>query len=230
MKYKYFLTYCTIVLLAIVACSEETITPPASLFGSNFFPMQKGHTVDYKVKQITYKEFDPTDTLIYYLREEIGDTIPDLVGEGATQKLFRYTRNDTLSTWQLDSVWTVSYDFNRIIKSENNIAFIKLALPLNASSNWNGNALNYLGTQNYLLEDFLLPKADFDRTIKVIHRQDSSLVDKKIQWEIYAENVGMIESLNISLEYISDISDTFYGTDSISRGTYIYRKIIATKE
>jgi len=230
MKNKYFFISIVLLLFTFFACTEAVIEPPVGLFGSDFLPLQKGHKVDYRVEQIIYREFDPTDTLIYYLREEVGDTIPDFSGEGITQQLFRYTRLDTLGDWQLDSVWSIKQDFNRIIKTENNIPFIKLVLPLDRDSNWNGNALNSLEFQNYTLQGFLLPFEDYERSFRVIHQEDSSLVDKNIKWERFAENVGLIESLEISFQYINDISDPFYGTDSITRGVYIHKKIIGNEE
>ncbi len=230
MKNKYFFIFYILLLSTFLACTEAVIEPPVGLFGSNFLPLQKGHAVEYRVEQITYREFDPTDTLIYYLREEVGDTISDFIGEGITQQLFRYSRLDTMSAWQLDSVWSIKQDFNRIIKTENNIPFIKLVLPLDRDSNWNGNALNSLDFQNYTLQDFLIPYENYTRSFKVIHQEDSSLVDKNVKWERFAENVGLIESQQISLQYISDISDPFYGTDSITRGVYIYKKIINSEE
>lgn len=208
------------------SCSEEIIEPPSMLFGADFYPLQKGHFVDYRVEQITYKEFEPTDTSIFYLREEVGDTITEFTSSGTVQKLFRYTRSDTLLSWQLDSVWTVRNNFNRIVKVENNIPLIKLALPVDLNSTWNGNALNSLEPQFYSLDNFLFLNEEAIRIFRVLQQNDSSLVDKNVAWEVYGEGIGLIESLRIDVEYISDITDPFYGTDSIRRGVYTNLKAI----
>ena len=228
MEIKHFFTsvFFSILLLLFAACSEEVIEPPAQLFGTSFFPLQAGYAIEYEVEKVTFKEFEPTDTSFYYLREEIGDTLNQLNATGIAQKVLLYSRTDSLGNWQLDSVWTVRKDFNRIIKTENNISFIKLALPLESNSSWDGNALNALESKLYRIENFLLPHKELERAFKVVHQQDSSIVDKRVSWEIYGEGVGLVESLKINLQYISDITDPFYGTDSIRRGVYIHKKAI----
>ena len=226
-KHYFFSWYFYLFFCALLACSEEVIEPPNALFGADFFPLLKGHSVEYEVTHINYKEFEPTDSIFYYLKEEIGDTLSDFASPfGTSQKVMRYTRTDTLQDWQLDSVWSIRHDFNRIIKVENNIPFVKLILPLDVNSNWNGNVLNALQPQQYNIENFLENTNDYGRSFKVVHRQDSSIVDKNISWEVYAEGIGMVEVLKVELEYISDISNPFYGTDSIRRGNYIHKKAI----
>ncbi|MBT31064.1 MAG: hypothetical protein CMO01_15515 [Thalassobius sp.] len=208
-----------------VSCSESEIEPPSSLYGASFYPLNEGHYVEYAVEKITYKEFEATDTSRYYLKEEIGDTLSDLTGN-IIQKVFLYTRTDTIQNWQLDSVWSVRYDFNRIIKTEHNTPYIKLALPLSINKQWDGNALNTFDEQLYTVQDFKQAYEEFDNTLKIVSQNDSSLVDKNVKWELYADSIGLIEELQISLEYISDFSDPYYGTDSIQRGFSIHKQFI----
>ena len=211
--------------ILLSSCTESIIEPAERLFGSSYYPLEKGHFIEFSVEKITYKEFEPTDTSTYFLREEIGDTLTDLSGN-IVQKILLYKTTDTLQNWALDSVWSVRYDFNRIIKSEHNTPFIKMVFPIESNLQWNGNALNTLDEQIYTVHNLKKSFKNFENTFKIISQNDSSLIDKNVKWEIYAEAVGMVESLQISLEYISDFSDPYYGTDSIQRGVYIHKQFM----
>ena len=69
---------------------------------------------------------------------------------------------------------------------------------------WDGNRFNNLGEQNYTLtqinEAFKLGSLSFDSTIYISHAADSNLIEKKLAYEIYAKNVGLVfkKELNIT--------------------------------
>ncbi|MEM1137981.1 MAG: hypothetical protein AAGI07_19255, partial [Bacteroidota bacterium] len=171
----YFFSFIAVIFIAsfFSACTESIIEPPSNLFGTSFYPLQKGHFTEYSVEEIIYKEFVPTDTSRYFLREENGDTLTDLTG-GLIQKVFLYRRYDSLQNWALDSVWNIRYDFNRVVKTEHNTPFIKMVFPLKSDLTWDGNALNQFESETYEVSDFRKSYEQFGSTLRITHRSDSS--------------------------------------------------------
>ncbi|MBX2840590.1 MAG: hypothetical protein KTR26_02370 [Flammeovirgaceae bacterium] len=211
------------------SCQTGNIDPDLISLGESFYPIETGRYITYQVKSIRFDELKESDTLEYQMKEIIKTPFSDLSGD-TIFRIEQFTRIDSSAQWKIDSVWTLKTDPAKIIKTENNIPYIKIVFPIENNTTWDGNNFNSLAENIYQIQNlntsFSLNSFSFDNTVKVIHNEDSSLVSKDVRWEIYADSVGMIYKHHEVLQYISDFNDPNYGLDSIIRGVFISKKVI----
>lgn len=187
----------------VCACKKDKEVISVDL-GYNYFPDKKGTYVIYQVDSLFYNDFTFTiDTFQFQIKEKITDNFEDL-SKRPTQRIERFYRKNTSEEWLIKDVWFANRTSNTAEKVEENIRFVKIVFPLKKELSWNGNRYNNLGEQNYTLtklnEAFQLGNLNFDSIIYINQEADSNLIEKKIAYEIYAKNVGLVykKRLNIT--------------------------------
>jgi hypothetical protein len=188
-------------------CSSQTLEPDENRFGGNYFPLEKGQYTIYNVESQSYNSNKTIDIDAFQLKEVVEDTFTTLTNQKAF-RLNRYRRADETQSWEIDSVWYVEKTFTQVLKTENNIKYLKLIFPFDAKSRWNGNLYNDLGNRSFQIFDYKKPR-QYDtinalNTIRILHYNDSSLVTQVKREEIYAPNIGLIEQKRINVRYRSD--------------------------
>ncbi len=172
--------------------------------GYSYFPDKKGTYVIYQVDSLFYNDFTSTiDTFQFQIKEKITENFNDLSNR-ATQRIERFYRQNSTQEWLIKDVWFANRTSNTAEKVEENIRFVKIVFPLKKETSWNGNRFNNLGEKNYTLtklnEPLILGSLNFDSTIYISQSADSNLIEKKMAYEVYAKNVGLIfkKELNIT--------------------------------
>jgi hypothetical protein len=223
--------YIYLFLLGIVtgfaSCESKKVEPDPSRLGYDYFPLETGNYAIFDVQEIYYALTANPITREYQIKDEVAESFTDLSGETAF-KILRYSRNDTLANWQLDSVWTAKRTPNQAIWTENNVSYVKMVFPLEEQQTWNGNVLNNKGADEYELQDiskpYYLPKHSFDKTITVVQQADSSLVGLDQCKEVYAQNVGLVYSEKIQVQLCSSSADCL-GKGKIDFGIKFYHRL-----
>lgn len=201
---KYYL-YIILVFAAFSCKKSDTDVPD---FGYDYYPVIQGKYVIYDVVELIYNDFAMSvDTNIYKLKEQIDSADTDLEGRTIFH-LKRYTRiSDTLE-WKLSENWTFYKGKDRLEINESNLTFVKMTFPLRRSGTWDGNALNSLDPETYTILDLdLLSKIGlkvFDRTLRINHRSKVNLIEKRVEEEVYAIGVGLVELIDTDLTYDVD--------------------------
>jgi len=202
---KYALNF-AIILFAFAAlllsCKKEKEIIKIDL-GYNYFPDKIGTYVIYQVDSLFYNDFTFTiDTFQFQIKEKITANFDDL-SKRPTQKIERYYRQNSSQEWFIKDVWFANITYNTAEKVEENIRFVKIVFPLKKEQSWNGNRFNTLGEQKYTIkklnEPFKLESLNFDSIVYISQAADSNLIEKKISYEIYAKNVGLIFKKNLSI-------------------------------
>lgn len=184
--------------LSLFACKKESIIPASPSY--NYFPDQRGRWVSYTVDSIYHGENDNNnDDSVYSFRFQVMETIDStfLDGQGRpTQLVYRYKRQSSADEWSFVAVWTQTLTLTGAYRKEDNIAYHKLAFPINSSINWDGNAANTLEEEFYSYEDIheslSLSGISFDSTLTVQQMDEDNFVEKIFGKEIYAAGVGLI--------------------------------------
>ena len=185
-------------------CKEE-IEPFASVdLGFDFYPLEIGMYRTYEVNEIDF-QISGFDTTLFYLREVLIDSFS--TGDRLTYLLQREIASDTSFDWQIDSLWLVRQEENRIVLIQNNIPLVILSFPVEAGRVWDGNLFN-----NTDRKDFSYDETDFDELlvnetltgkidlIKVIISDiPRNIVNQNEQWEVYGKEIGLIEKKSIIL-------------------------------
>ena len=221
--------------LLILGCSTDDALPPvlsdAAPLGSNYYPLAIGRYAVYEVEDIRYSLRDGADTTRYQLREQVADSLVGAGGE-IIYILERYAKNQPEDRWQLDSVWTVRRNEQRVVVVENNVPFVKLVFPFQEDLQWDGNRLNSRPALTYALNltdstlrqeigaawDSLL---DDSRT--VVQRQLETLVNDSVLVETYAPAAGLIYKKTRILQYCAD--EDCIGQQQIESGR-LYRQTL----
>lgn len=181
--------------IGLISCTE----PVENIIGDqgyDFFPVQTDAWWEYEVEEVLITGAG-SDTLRYFLRETIGDSVQTVNGI-TVWLLNRYKRTDSLLAWQIDSVWTVRTSATNVVVVENNVAMVKLTFPVRAGAAWNGNAQNSLPDQVfYFTETDSLPFAEdwnqWPAMRVVLSEIPANLVNQDERSEIYVQGIGLVQ-------------------------------------
>ena len=208
------------VFILFTSCKDEAPEEPKDLtIGQSFYPIQKGQFQTFSVRQTRFALNVTPSTTTYQLKEVIGD---EFIGENGEKvhEVLRYVRRNGLENFRLDSVFSVRKNDNVVVKMEHNIPYVKFDFPIEEGKTWNGNLFNARPAKDYLAQNVNAGKAvgsnNFSRTITIIESQDSSLVDKNLRYEIYADEIGLIYKKTESLLYCNQ--PECFGQKIIERG------------
>ena len=213
----------TLIILSIfllLACDNINSNLSLSQDGGNFFYPKIGQSVVYDVEDTQYELTGKFVVKTYQLKEVNVSTFKDLEGKEAL-RIERYRRENNSQKWVIDSVFTAKKEIDKVLKTENNVTYVKILFPIKEGLKWNGNAYNSFRNDIYELKKvnqfFQTNGRKFDNTFTVIQQNDSTLVDLKKRIEIYAENIGMIYQEKTNVLYCN--SGDCLGKGKIDFGT-----------
>ena len=213
----------TLIILSIfllLACDNINSNLSLSQDGGKFFYPKIGQSVVYDVEDTQYELTGKFVVKTYQLKEVNVSTFKDLEGKEAL-RIERYRRENNSQKWVIDSVFTAKKEIDKVLKTENNVTYVKILFPIKEGLKWNGNAYNSFGNDIYELKKvnqfFQTNGRKFDNTFTVIQQNDSTLVDLKKRIEIYAENIGMIYQEKTNVLYCN--SGDCLGKGKVDFGT-----------
>ena len=189
-----------LILLAFSCKKDQAVTEDA---GYSYFPNEIGHYCIYEVDSTVYDDFNH-DTLFYryQIKELIESYFTDNEGRQA-MRIERYKRPyiDSIPydqlPWTISRVWAFVRTSSHGEKVEENERFIRLAFVPRKDKKWNGNAYNTIGEWEYEYESVDLPYSinsfAFDSTLKVVQKDETNLLKRRLYTERYSRHVGLIE-------------------------------------
>jgi hypothetical protein len=214
----------TFLLLGAFACKKQVDAPE---MGFEYFGLTKGRYIDYEVTEIKHdkNQTPKSDTVNYFMRTLIGDTIIDNEGRIA-RRFYRYKRSDTTQNWQFSDLYTAIILNGRAELVEENQRYIKLVFATTEEKNWNPNAFTTQNSLNCYYTDLHLAKTInglFYPSTLIVEQENfyESVIDKRRKYEIYAKGIGMV------LKHSKDINHTYLDTNNIIKGNELYMKCIA---
>ena len=193
MRIAHILITCScLIVLIIVGCKKENSGPN---FHYDYYPVSEGRFVTYSVREIIIDDqLLQDDTLNYFIKTVIGDTITD--NEGRIARRFeRYFRDSVNHPWVLQDIWTTIIADGRAELVEENQRTIKLVFSPSKFKEWNCNAYSTLDALDCYYRDIHKPASinsfSFDSTVTVEQEDFISAVDYRRKYEQYAKGVGM---------------------------------------
>lgn len=225
----------------LVSCSKDdnnTTPTTASISDSAYFPLRKGHFVEYHVDSTYWDDFLGTETHHYMdLRYVVSDTMTDL--QGRPSYSVTVSRRDSLSQpWQPQSVFIVTTTKSQMEWIQDNLRFVKLKFPVQNGKTWNGNEfISTLDQDRLFYRDWPYTYAsvadaynngykDFNNTLTVNQVDDSlnnpeqnprSYAYRTYGKEKYALNVGLIEKEFVHWTYDPGVAAARKGTAVVMR-------------
>ena len=201
-----------------VSCQTNNADPkPDDL---TYFPLDSGDYWVYQVTQETYFPNTPVKKSVYQLQQRISSSY---INNGQLYFLLEESiKRSEQAGFQLSAVKTVYKNLKEVVSAERNVPLLKLAFPIAPTTSWNINTYNanpdtllrYEDTRNV----FSVGNLKFDQTVSVLGTNDSTLVNQERYRRVYAPNVGLIFSENVSLAYCQSTPDCI-GKAIIESGT-----------
>ncbi|MDJ1501500.1 hypothetical protein [Xanthocytophaga agilis] len=213
-------------LIIFWGCNSSEETPSPTRLGYDFYPLEVGQYAVYDIFEVKYQIYTKPDTHTYQVKELVYDTITDLTNEPAFI-LYRYSRANSSSTWELDSAWLTKRTSYVALRKENNVDYVRLSFPLKEGLKWNGNQYNSYGEEMYEASSFDQPyqvlDSTYDKTVTILQRDEVNAVLKDRRMDVYARNTGLIYKERIQLTYLQNGGTV--GNGDIDHGTYYIQKI-----
>lgn len=204
-----------IVFSSFLACTENTKVEEITIdYGYDYFPLQKGKYIDYRMDSVVYDFVNNNFTAIessYYTREMLTDTFTDNEGR-LSFKIERFERQSQNEPWQVKNVWYATKSKGQAERVEDNYRFVKLAFPVRRGLAWQG--ASYINEEEIVtiagetLQMFKgwsseiitidtnkivqIGSLSFNNVLTVRHADDENAIEKRFVSEKYAKGVGMV--------------------------------------
>lgn len=216
----------TLFLIGLHSCKVKSTEPNGTYIGYDYYPLELGRYVVYDVYDTNYTASGRVDS-IYQLKEVIFGLIQE--GNELKYVLHQYFKQRSEANWpsQPDSVWTLVNSSNQLIRSENNIPYIKLVFPVKDNITWDGNARNIYDAQLYTMravdQTYNVSGLFFNPTLVVEQSNMKSIVNKDVRYEIYARGIGPIKK---------DYTVYFYDQSQLGQDVvdFGYRKVFLIRD
>lgn len=184
---------CGLLLFTSNSCKKKDVVVEMYY---DYFPQTQGRYVVYSVHEVMVdSQINQRDTLDYFIKTLIGDTVIDNQGRIA-RKFERYTGATASGPWNIQDVWTCIIDGPRAELVEENNRTIKLIFAPSEDDEWNMNAYNTLDAMDCyysnLHQPYSLGANTFSSTVTVEQEDFSSFIDSRRKYEVYARGVGMV--------------------------------------
>lgn len=220
--------YLPIVLLTIVGCGEDEAVKQLS--DADYFPLRKGFYQIYDVHERNYQLQVETENLTYQLKTEVVDSFANLEG-GYTYSLHRSKRSAVNDPWEFQQVWSVRMNAANVVVSEENIPFVKIVFPAVENRHWDGNLLNNLPTDEYILTNTgksyeIATGTIAGAYIQIVQEDSGDLFNTNMRQEFYVRNVGLVQVEITDLEYCSDADECDITQHIIDNGTIYVQTMI----
>lgn len=189
-----------LVLGLLVASCDNSTTQPRDDYA--YYPLEVGSYLVYDVRQETYSagKQEPTVT-VWQEKDQVIDRINNEDNNTSSFIIARFTRTKTTDYWTKAKEFRVTRAPDKILTSLDNETFFDLIFPVDRSARWNGNAYNTRDEEQYTYDAINEPFGEFENTLTVVERMDSSRINKYVGIKKYALNVGLVYDDQISYEY-----------------------------
>ncbi len=220
-------------LFFLASCTKDKTPSPAVTDDAAYFPLYKGHFVEYHVDSTYWNDFLGTETHHYMdLRYVVADTLTDNAGR-LSYLITVSRRKDASERWQLHSNFRVTQTTERLEWIEDGLHFVKQVYPVQEKRQWNGNEFistldqsrlfyrdwkyNYSAVgasyQNeYKLFENTLTVNQVDEKQNDPEKQPTAYAYRTYSMEKYAANVGLIEKRFIHWTYDPGVAAFRKGT------------------
>ena len=192
-------------MVALLGWAAGCTPEPEPAQRPDYFPLVVGNYVEYLVTETRYTPEGLTQTHSYPRREvlETSRQLPD----GSTRFELGYYSRSAAGTWRQDSLAWVWRTPAFVYRTEGGETVAVLPTTGHDRQQWNALALTSRPVRFFELRKNPSPTTfdtlRFDRTAMVVRQNDSTLLARRRQVDVYAEGVGLITQERTQLTYCS---------------------------
>lgn len=200
-----------LLVFPLAACTSDEGEEKAPSY--NYFPLVEGTVYTYKADSYDYERVG-YDTVVFWLREEIGPVVDGLNGEPYNE-IYVYKKYRWEDEWQKIRTDLARNTEQYAERYTENINYVKLAYPISTSTEWNGapfNDLGFLFDEKITFEESRIIKAHdyqivgdrgFDSTLHVVYYSSdgANYFDRGQFRERYANHVGLYKKIEMDANF-----------------------------
>ncbi|SDH13304.1 hypothetical protein SAMN04487996_12943 [Dyadobacter soli] len=200
---KQYLSYFAFAVLSLFASCDSTDV--ATINPDRYGVLKEGNYIIYDVREENYSAGKDTPDVSSWQEK---DQVISLTKENANSTIAliaRFKRSNDADYWTKVKEFTIVRSPDKLLTTIDNESFMSLVFPLNPNMKWNGNQYNNRDAEDYrydaIDQPFSLAQQNFQNTLTVIERQDSSIINKYTGVKKYALDIGLIYDDQVSFEY-----------------------------
>ncbi|WP_143961007.1 hypothetical protein [Litoribacter populi] len=195
--------------------------------GYDYQPLQQGFRWTYELAEtICFGEND-CESDSFFLRDSVAQSYK------SENKLDIFVIVRKKSTdrriWEIDSQYTLHVDQGKLLRRMENEFIVPLIFPPNENRRWDGNL--YSTSQEEIFEilkekNYRVGQLNFSEVLKVLHEDfDDKITSRDIRFEVFAKNIGMVESFHERFSYCS--RNDCLGEQRIESGRLTHIKLLS---
>jgi|TARA_B110000902_G_scaffold207767_1_gene236889 hypothetical protein len=198
MKHK---TPIILAIMSLAACTKLK-DAPAEL--PHYYPLALNDYSTFAIEELQHDAFrEETDTIYYWLKETVADTVRDNTGQLAYTIEIEQS-NDSGRTWEFITYGLAHKDNFSAQRMVNNKRTVVLSFPLRERKSWDINELNIedMKTARYFDVDqaYTLVGVAYSNSLRVDLGNDVDPFFQEVEEEIYARGKGLIWRKKLSVE------------------------------
>ena len=207
-----FLFFITFAVL-FFDCSKTVVDDYQIDFGYDYFPLEIGKYRTYVVDSVLYDIGDNEEIIITnsqsYEMHLVADTIIDNLGRSGF-KIERYERASDTLDWEIKDIWIALQTDQGAEWIEENLRFLKMAFPLKAGVEWDGNQYIDITTiipiagesveifKSWSYEALTTDENEaindrvFENVATISQANSENLIELRYSQEKYAKGIGLV--------------------------------------
>jgi hypothetical protein len=205
-----------VVGILAVAC-EPSPDVQLTQRGGEYFPLEVGSFSIYDVDSTSIR-FNVETSYSFQVRMVVSASYENSAG-GTSYVLRREKRDDPSQAWKAAGTWSAWKDDRNAVLAEGNVRYIRLQFPINAGNEWNGNAMNSMGGDDFC-DDALCDRysvSEVDPDVVVVQSDETDvLVKYDVRSETYRKDVGLVDKQMTVLEYCT--AQDCFGKQFVNNG------------
>lgn len=132
------------------------------------------------------------------------------------------------NTWLPEQTFTYKISKGALIRYQDNRHLVPLVFPPTSGKTWNANVFNVSQEEYYQLQalaPYQLDDAEYHDVVRVVQQEeDDQIILRDNRYEVYAKDVGLVESYYEVLNYCS--RNDCLGQQIIESGRFTHLKLI----
>lgn len=211
-------------LITLFSCEDE-YQEPFLVDDELYFPVFSSKI--YLVEEIQY-EISGFDTLQYFLRERITDTLSS--GSSSIYVITRERQTLDGVDWEVDSVWSFRTTDRQVILRQNGVDQVKLTFPVQVEKSWDVNAFNTRSPNTVFYKSVAEAIVQLENDTIATELAEVSITDlppsivgQNQQTELYGKGLGLVQKNSIILEFCTVDCDS---ARQINTGRFLSQKLL----
>lgn len=214
-----------LVILSLSSCQKTEYLPLDD--GLEYQPLEVGLRWIYQVNETIYFGENDLESSEFFYRDYIIETFDNEMG--LRSYIIQRTKSTTRENWQHHLTYSIRIENGFLVRMMDNEVLLPLQFPPKINRTWDGNLFNTHPEDLFSIE-FInrhpVGQLIYSNVVKVNQENEDDLITlRDNRYEVYAKNVGLVESYYEVLYYCS--RNDCLGEQRIASGRLSHIKLLS---